>query len=235
MSRSGGPGSSGFGDLIGSLSADGALDKKAVWAALGGTWGMVESTLPVVVFVVAQTFWRSVPISVGATGAVVLVLALIRLFAVKGSLQTVLSGAIGAGIGLAFALFSNDANNIFVPGFIINAAYAVVLTASVLVGHSLSGYLIGVFTGDVSGWRGDSVLRRANALATLVFAVPSFLRLFVLFPMWAAKVDVAVIGSVKLALGLPLTAVALLCCYVILRPVYVFEDAAKGADANSGR
>ncbi len=226
------PGSQ-FAQLLGNVTEGEKLDKGAVWSALGGTWGVVESTLPAVVFIVVQTFVRSVPVSVVATGSVVVLLALIRALAVKGTFQSVVSGAIGASIGLIFALSSNDANNVFVPGFVINAAYLVILGASAIVGHPVSGYLIGVFRGDMSGWRSEPILRRANVLATLVFAAPSLIRLSVLFPMWLAKVDVAVLGSVKLALGLPLTGAALIGCYLILRPAYVVRDEAAVEEAET--
>lgn len=227
--------SSRLSGLLGDLASGSGLDKAAVWSALGGGWGVVESTLPAVVFIAVQTFGRSVPLSVAATGGLVLLLALVRLFALKGSLQSVLSGAIGASIGLVFALVSNDASNVFVPGFLVNAFYALGLSGSALVGHAASGYLIGVFIGDVSGWRADRTLRRANTLATLIFAVPSFIRLVVLVPLWLAQVDVAVLGTVKLALGLPVTGLALLCCYLVLRPAYALHAVpVRTDDSTSG-
>lgn len=206
---------------LGGVTEAGSLDGRAVWAAMGGTWGFVESTLPAIVFIVAQTFGRSVPLSVGVTAAIVVALAVLRAVTVRGSYQSIVAGAIGASIGLVFALASNDASNVFVPGFFVNGAYALVLSVSAVIGHPLSGYLIGVFRGDASGWRRDRALRRANVWATLAFSVPSFVRLIVLLPLWLAKADVAVLGSVKLALGLPLTGVALLVCYLLLKPAYL--------------
>lgn len=215
-----------YASLIGGATGASGLDRGAVLAALGGWWGIVESSLPAVVFIVVQTIWRSVGVSVVATAGVVVLLAIIRAVTLRGTFQSIVAGAIGASIGLVFALTSNDANNVFVPGFVVNAVYLLVFGLSAAIGHPLTGYAIGAFTGDVFGWRGDRVLRRANVIATVLFAAPSAVRLAVLLPLWLAHAEVAVLGGVKLAVGLPLTGLSLLGCYLVLRPAYVAAEAA---------
>lgn len=202
--------------------------------------GLIESTLPLVVFVAVQTFIGSVVVSVAVTAGTVGALCVIRLVR-GGSLSQIVTGAVGALIGLLFALLSNDASNVVVPGLIINAAYALILGVSVAVAHPLSGYVIGAFQGEISAWRRRPELRRANGFATAAFAASSVVRLVVIGPLWLAHADLVVLGSVKLALGLPLSGVALLACYLILRPAYASapvvvasDDAAASDDSTGG-
>lgn len=208
----------------------GALTHAAIWRALGGTWGLVEATAPGLVFIIVQTIWQHVGLSVVSCAVVIGVLAVVRVAMRSGSLQSVVVGACGAGIGLVFALLSNDASNAFVPGIIINTVYGVVIPLTVAVRWPITGLFLGAIQGDLSGWRSRRLLLRANAWASLVFAAPSWIRVAVMAPLLWSGAEVAVLGVVKIAIGLPLTGMSLLGCYLLLRPAYAFEAAQSAPD-----
>ena len=70
-------------------------------------------------------------------------------------MQFVVNSLVGIGIAAVFASRSGKAEDVFLPGILYNAAYAVGLSLSILVRWPLVGFMIGSVTGDVTAWRRD--------------------------------------------------------------------------------
>lgn len=175
--------------------------------AIGGWRGLVDGSLPSLVFLVvflvsgqklAPAVWGAV-----IAGALIAVLRLVR----RQSLQQVLSGFIGVAFCAWFATRTGNAEDFYLPGILINVAYGTALAISCLVGHPLLGYAVGAATGDLSGWRRVPEQRRAYTLATWFFVLVFALRLVVQVPLYLAGA-VGALGTAKLFMGWPLFALA---------------------------
>jgi hypothetical protein len=183
--------------------------------AIGGWRGVIDSSLPGAVFLVvylvngnklSQAVWAAV-----AAGAVIAVLRLVR----GQSLQQVVSGFLGIALCALFASRTGKAEDFYLPGILINIAYAVGLSISCLVGHPLLGYGVGAATGDITGWRRVPEQRRAYALSTWFFAAVFATRVAVQVPLYLAG-WVGPLGVAKLALGWPLFALAAYFSYRVI-------------------
>lgn len=183
--------------------------------AIGGWRGLVDSSVPGAVFLVvylvngnklSPAVWAAV-----AAGGLIAVLRLVR----RQSLQQVVSGFVGIAFCAWFASRTGRAEDFYLPGILINIAYAVGLSVSCLVGHPLLGYGVGAATGDVTGWRRVPEQRRAYALATWLFAALFATRVAVQVPLYLAGL-VGPLGVAKLALGWPLFALAAYLSYRVI-------------------
>ena len=90
--------------------------------------------------------------------------------------QFVVNSLVGIGIAAVFAARTGKAEDVFLPGIIYNAAYAVVLTLSILVRWPVVGLMLGSVTGDLTAWRKDPAVVRLCSKLTLVLAVPCIVR-----------------------------------------------------------
>ena len=183
--------------------------------AIGGWRGLIDSSLPGAVFLIvyvvngnklSQAVWAAV-----VAGGVIAVLRLVR----RQSLQQVVSGFVGIAFCAWLASRTGKAEDFYLPGILINVAYAVGLSVSCLVGHPLLGYGVGAATGDVSGWRRVPEQRRAYSLATWFFAAVFATRVVVQVPLYVAG-WVGPLGVAKLALGWPLFALAAYLSYRVI-------------------
>jgi hypothetical protein len=185
--------------------------------AVGGWRGLLESAAPGAVFVVAFLVWGGWAAPVVASVAIVAVLALIRALQ-RSPLTQVLSGVVGVGVGAVWAWRSGNASSYFVPGLWANAAYLVGTLASMIARWPLAGIVMGLVHGTGTAWRENPVAMRLSQWATAVLAAVFAARLAVEVPLYFAD-KVAALGTAKLALGVPLFALALWLMWLIVRPV----------------
>ena len=120
-------------------------------------------------------------------------------------------------IAAAFAARSGRAEDVFLPGIIYNAVYAVVFFVSVAVRWPLMGLMIGSVTGDLTSWRKDPGVLRLCSRLTLLLAVPCVIRVAVQYPLYLAG-HVGWLGTSKIILGWPLqVAVLAAMAYLLAR------------------
>jgi hypothetical protein len=193
-----------------------ATTEQLMSSAVGGWRGLIDSSLPGAVFVVAylvtgnqlsKAIWAAV-----ASGVIIAILRLVR----RESLQQVLSGFIGVAFAAWLASRTGKAENFYLPGLLTNAAYAVGLAISCLVGHPLLGYAVGGATGDLTGWRRVREQRRAFALATWMFVGLFAGRIIIEGPLYLAG-NVAALGVFKLILGWPAFALTAFLAYRVIQ------------------
>ena len=208
--------------------------------ALGGVRGMVESVAPGLLFVVVYLAagQRLTPALIAAVAAAV-VAVLLRLVQ-RTPLTQAFSGLLGVGIGVVWAWRSGAAQDYFLYGLLVNAAYLVGTAASVVAGFPLVGLVVGLFAKDgplaggpwsaVLAWRADPRRRRTYGLATWPWVAMFAIRLAVQVPLYLRS-DVAWLGTAKLAMGLPLTALVL---WVSWRMVRAAEGPAAAAPEHPG-
>lgn len=187
--------------------------------ALGGWRGIIDSGLPTVVFVIAylvtgSDLRTSLIAAVGA-GVVIVIWRLIR----RQPLQQVLAGFIGLLIAAWFSSRTGRAEDVFLPGMLLNIGYGAAFLISILVRWPLLGIAMGYLTGEGTSWRSEPDLRRVYAAASWIWVGVFGLRLVVQVPLYLAGA-VAPLGVAKVILGWPLYLAGAYATYRVLAPVY---------------
>jgi hypothetical protein len=190
----------------------------SVGDALGGPLGIAESALPPVAFVTTYTIAGSEPagaawVALGIGGA----LALARI--VRGqTVQYALTGLAGVAIAALVVSLTGRAEDYFLPGLFANAGYAAACLISILIGRPAVGILLGVLRGEgrEMGWRADPALLRIYSLLTWIWVVLFSLRVAVQLPLYLAG-EVVALGTARVAMGIPLTALAAWLTWLGLR------------------
>lgn len=195
--------------------------------AVGGVRGAVESVAPGLVFVVGYVVsgQRLGPALV-ASAAAALVAVVARLVQ-RSPLTQALSGVLGVGIGVIWAWRSGRGEDYFAWGLLTNVAYLVAFLVSVVVRWPLVGVVLGLFRGDgplseggswagATAWRRDPVQRRRYTWVTWLWAGMFAARLVVQVPLYYAG-EVAWLGTAKLVMGVPLTALVLWASWILVR------------------
>jgi len=173
---------------------------------MGGVSGLVASTIPIVVFVVVNTVAGLNAAIVASLGGAV-VIAVWRLARREG-IQPAVSGAIGVGISAFIAYRIGEAKGFFLYGIWASLVYAAAFAISLAVRWPLVGVIWHGLRGDGQGWRADKHVLRGYDLATAAWFVV-FLARFVV-QQWLYDTDrTDALGIARLAMGIPLTAVAL--------------------------
>jgi len=168
---------------------------------LGGWRGMLESSVPVAVFVVANILTELRPALWAAVGSVVL-LAAFRLVR-RESPRQALNGVAGIAVAAFVAARTGRAENFYLPGILIGAAYGLAFTVSLLVRRPLVGVAWAFLTGAGPGWRDDRRLARTFTLLTVAWAALFLVRAGVQGGMYLADASATALGIARLAMGYP--------------------------------
>ena len=147
------------------------------WAAVGGVRGLVETTVPGIIFLVVYTVTKDVGLSVVAPLGVALGCLAVRLVQ-RIDVLPVIGGLLGIAASALWAWRTGRASDYFTLGLMTNAAYLAGLLLSLAVRWPALGLLIGFARGDATGWRsGGSDDRRATrrryAVITWMWAASS--------------------------------------------------------------
>lgn len=190
---------------------------KALANGIGGSRGLIDSSLPTAIFLVVYLVSGSqlMPAVWAALAGGVIVAAL-RKF--RGEpLQQIVAGLVGVGIAAFLAARTGRAEDFFLPGILINLAYAAVFAISALIRRPLVGYAAGAVTGDLTSWYSDPTARRSATVSTWLWAAMFTLRVVVQVPLYFAGL-VGALGVAKLALGWPLFLLVAYLSYRIMAP-----------------
>jgi hypothetical protein len=198
----------------------------AVWAAMGGWRGILESVLPSLVFVVTYTTTRQLIVALAASVGIALVFTVVRLVQ-KSPPAAALGGLFAAVVAAVLALITGNPSDNFVPGFLTNAGYGLAMLVSALVGWPLIGLAAGYLLGDGVRWRADRRKRRVFFWLTIAWAALFFARLAVQFPIYLSSLDpagrddaVALLGTLRIVMGLPLFAPMVAVTWLAVRALY---------------
>jgi hypothetical protein len=174
---------------------------------MGGVQGLVASTIPVAVFVVANVLFGLQPalIAALAAGVGIAIWRIIR----KQALQPAVSGLFAVGIAAFIAYRTGEARGFYLPGLLFSAACGFAFLVSVLVRWPLAGVIWHGINGHAHTWRSDRRLMRAYTFATLLWTLVFASRVVV--QGWLYNADEATwLGIARLAMGYPLVGLALL-------------------------
>jgi Protein of unknown function (DUF3159) len=182
----------------------------ALLEAFGGVRGMVDATVPGLVFVVLYTIDRDIRFAALASLGLTVLLGFVRL-ARRETLKHAFSGVFGVAVGAFFAMMSGDAKNFYLPGMLYTLGLAVVYVLSAVFRFPLIGVLLGPMLRENLSWRTRNPGRfRAYTKSTWAWGLILLAKSAVLFPLywWGNATQ---LGWVKVALGVP---PFLLCVYL---------------------
>jgi hypothetical protein len=189
---------------------------KDFFHALGGWGALLDIGLPWIAFLIvyaASDHDLQLALIVAiACGAAVAVLRLAR----KKPLWNVAGGFVGVLVSAWVAHRSGKAENVYLPGLLINLGYAALYLLTVLIRWPLFGVLYGVITQTGTAWRRDPAMLDGFSRATSVFVGLFAIRLVVQVPLYFTE-NVNALGIAKIGMGLPLYALALWLAYAVLR------------------
>lgn len=183
------------------------LDGQSLLQSLGGLWGVLEASVPGVIYAVAYTLSQNVLLSLvlaSTTSIVFIVGQIVR----RRPLAQAISGLVGIGLA-AYLTLRNGVNaaharDYYLQGFFTNIAYFVALGSSILIRWPLVGVLVGMLTSGRS-WRQNPHLRRKYSMITLIWVGLFGFRLLVEVPLYLVN-QVVALGITKLVMGIPLYA-----------------------------
>lgn len=223
-----------LGSALGNAARRAGLDPSrqahtghVVWAAMGGWRGVLESVLPGLAFVILFTTTADLTLSLALSVGAAAVFTIVRLVQ-RSPASAALGGLIATGAAAALALWTGRGQDNFVPGLITNAAYGTAFLISALVGWSLIGLAVGFLMNESTRWRSDPRKRRVFFWLAIAWAALFYLRLAVQLPFYFAG-DVTTLGTLKLAMGLPLFAPLVAVTWLAVRAVYPRQHDASAA------
>ena len=172
---------------------------------LGGVRGVIESGIPVLVFVVAKLLLPLTPALIVAVGSAVAI-AVWRL-ARRQSVRHAVNGLVGIGIGAFLAWKTGSAKAFYLPGILISFGYGLALLVSVLVRRPLVGWAWSVLVAKGSTeWRGNPRLVRTFSWLTVLWAVTYLVKVAIQAVVFQHTSDTdpgTALGILRLALGYP--------------------------------
>src|SRR5438270_11183200 len=192
---------------------------------LGGRRGVIDAASPGVALVLVDAF-TSLKWAIVAALGVAGVIALLRLLRHE-PLRQAGAGVLGLAGAAALAAYTGDAKTYFLPGILINAAWAVAAVTSIVVGRPLLGYAAAMLDRGYAHWQREPGLRRAAALATGVWSLVFTSRALVQGYLYVHN-DVHWLAPVKLGMGLPLWGVAFALTLLLLEGRRIEPQPADG-------
>jgi hypothetical protein len=185
-------------------------------AQLGGVSGVIYSSLPIVVFVAISSAFGLLPAIASALGvsALVLVWRLIR----RGSTQPAFSGFFGVAGCALIAYVVGESKGYFLLGIWTSLLWAVVFAASILIRRPIVGYAWSWASGRDRAWRGVPRAVYAFDIATLCWTLVFGARFVVQRLLYEAD-QTGWLAAARIAMGWPLTAVAALVTYAVIKVV----------------
>jgi hypothetical protein len=200
----------------------------ALLAAIGGVRGVFESVLPGIAFLVLYLTTHDLLVSVLVPVLLVFVFAVARAGA-RSSLSSTIAGGVLLAISAVLVLITGRAVTNFLPGIGINAVGLVVMLVSIIVRWPLVGLVVGLLFGDATGWRNDAAKRRILTIATWLWVGMFAVRLALELPLYLTD-NVVALGIVRIITSVPLYALILWACWLLVRGIYAGDPAGDVAD-----
>lgn len=142
--------------------------RSAVAEGIGGVRGMVESSVPTLIFVVVNIASGLKPAIWSAIGVAALIAAY-RLLK-RDTVRHAVTGALGVAFAAMIAAKTGKAEDFFVPGIITNFVYGLAFAVSAIISRPIVGYAWSLVTGAHENWRERPRLLRAFVVLSWLWA-----------------------------------------------------------------
>jgi arginine exporter protein ArgO len=197
-------------------------DKSKVIAALGGMKGIIDSTVPSLIFLFAFNISHNLKVCLIVSIIVAAVLALYRLIR-RDTLLHAISGFLGVVFCGWFAWKSGTAKAYYAPSLWKNSAFLLTYLISILVKWPIIGVVLGPILGENFSWRKDPKRMRAYTNASWIWFALFAVRLAVQFPLYKAN-QLNALGVANVFLGFPLYLLTLWGTWMVIRSVPVTKN-----------
>jgi arginine exporter protein ArgO len=197
-------------------------DKAKVLTALGGKKGIIDSTIPSLIFLLAYNVTHNLRVCLYisiATAAVLMILRLIK----RDTLMHSISGFIGVAFCGWFAWKTGTAKSYYAPSLWKNSAFMLVYLASILLKWPLIGVLLGPILGENLNWRKNPQRMAAYIKATWIWFALFAIRLAVQYPLFKTN-QINALGIANIFLGFPLYLVTLWGTWLAIRSVPIAKN-----------
>lgn len=181
---------------------------------MGGVSGLIYSTVPIVVFVPVNAFWGLGPAMIAALAVAVLIF-LFRLVR-REKITPAISGLIGVAICVFIAHRVGNAKGYFLFGIWTTLIYALVFVASIVIRWPLVGVVWNAVSGDGMAWRKHRRTLLAYDIATAFWALVFAARYLTQHALYDHD-RTGWLAVTRIAMGWPLTALAVLATVVLVR------------------
>jgi Protein of unknown function (DUF3159) len=178
-----------------------------VAAQLGGVRGMIESSIPVIAFVIANTFWALRPALMIAVGTALLIAA--YRFTRRHTIRHAINGLFGIALGALIAWRTGSPKDFYLPGIVLSLGYGVAMVISVGARRPLVGWIWSVVADNGrTRWRDDPPLRRVFDWLTVLWAGIYFAKVAVQSGVYFADALTedqkgTILGITRILLGFP--------------------------------
>jgi hypothetical protein len=210
---------------------------------LGGVRGLIESSIPVLVFVILNVvlsasftglekkhalYW-----AIGGSVASAVGIGVYRLMR-KEPIRHAVNGIFGIAVGAYLAYRSGNARDFYLPGILLTFGEVVLCLISVVVRKPLIGYVWGVLAnGGKHDWLQNKKLLGTFQWVTLVWAGSLFIRAGVQFWLYLAD-EANAIGIVRIVISWPIYAATFLFTIWAVRRVTPSNRPAATLDRTEG-
>lgn len=174
--------------------------------SIGGWRGVLDSALPVVVFIVANTL-GGLTVAVWTAIGVGVALVVLRL-ALRQSVQQAFSGFFGLAIAALIARQTGEARGFFLVGIWGSLIYACLFALSAVIRRPVVGLVWEWLSPSPQPWRKTPALMRVYTATTLIWASVSLARFLVQDSLYDAE-ETGWLAAARLIMGYPLTLAAL--------------------------
>lgn len=194
--------------------SDADARRQLIIESFGGIRGLIDSGLPVVVFVLANTLgglnaaiWAAV-----ITGLVIVAVRLVR----KQTLQQAFSGFLGIAVATFIAKQTGEAKGFFLLGIWSSLVYAAVFALSAVIRRPVTGVIWEYVSPSDGPWRERPRLVRVYTWTTLLWALLNVGR-FLVQRFFYDTDQTGWLAVARLAMGYPLTIAALAITVIAVR------------------
>ncbi|MEV6843978.1 DUF3159 domain-containing protein [Actinoplanes sp. NPDC051411] len=181
---------------------------------LGGVRGLVESSVPVLAFVLFNVVLSSVAhldkrtaLYWAIAGSVISALGIgVYRLTRREPVRHAVNGLFGIAVGAYFAWRTGKAENFYLPGILITFAQAALFLISAVIRKPLIGYAWGVMANKGhQDWFGDRRLFRTFQWLTMVWVVSLCVRAGVQLYLWSQH-EANALGIVRILISWPIYA-----------------------------
>jgi hypothetical protein len=192
-------------------------DKAKVITALGGKKGIIDSTIPSLVFLITYNITHNLRaclyVSI-ATAALLMIYRLIK----RDTLMHSISGFVGIAFCGWFAWKTGSAKAYYAPSLWKNSGFMLLYLISILVRYPLIGVLLGPILGENLKWRKDPKRLSAYTKATWIWFALFAIRLAIQYPLFKTN-QLNALGVANIFLGFPLYLVTLWGTWMVIKSV----------------
>ena len=192
-------------------------DKAKVLTALGGKKGIIDSTIPSVLFLLTYNITHNLEICLYISLGVAASLMIWRLIK-RDSLMHSISGFIGVAFCGWLAWRTGQAKDYFTPSLWKNYAFLLVYLLSILIKWPLIGVVLGPILGENLNWRKNPARLAAYTKATWIWFALFAIRLLVQYPLFKAD-QLNALGIANIFLGFPLYLATLWGTWMVIKSV----------------